>query len=328
MIYLGEQIHALNFYKKTAVCWLGVKILGRKTISNTSGFMCSDTSCIICNGNSRKRSNLDSDFVNLFNTSLIEELITAKPNRLLQIEEILKVNYLAIPGKTLVQFKRNAKKLFVNSGYTDWFLEQRMNYKLAQKIDIHTCSYCNREYIFVYEKRNGRGMVPQFDHWFNKLDYPVLALSFYNLIPSCNTCNTIKSTVAMSLSRHLHPYIDTILPTSYRFSYVHESVSKLKLVLRNNSINNKPSQTFSALEIPAIYSGHSNKELRDLYNLRYKYSDNYLYILLSKTFGELSISETEKYRLIFGIELDEKNYHKRIMSKFKKDIISELLSIN
>ena len=76
-----------------------------------------------------------------------------------------------------------------------------------------------------------------------------------------------------------------------------------------------------------VYSKHSQKELKDLIDLRKKYSDNYLEILLEKTFGNLHMSDQEKYRLIFGIEIDEKDYHKRPMSKFKKDIITELLAI-
>lgn len=76
-----------------------------------------------------------------------------------------------------------------------------------------------------------------------------------------------------------------------------------------------------------IYHGHSDKELKDLYDLRYKYSDNYLQALLDNTFGALPISNEEKYKLIFGIELEEKNYHKRIMSKFKSDIVKKLLYI-
>ena len=44
-------------------------------------------------------------------------------------------------------------------------------------------------------------------------------------------------------------------------------------------------------------------------------------------FPDIEISKEERFRLIFGIELEEKNYHKRIFSKFKNDIISELMSV-
>ena len=37
------------------------------------------------------------------------------------------------------------------------------------------------------------------------------------------------------------------------------------------------------------------------------------------------MSKEEAYRIIFGVEINEENYHKRPFSKFKKDIIEELL---
>lgn len=77
-----------------------------------------------------------------------------------------------------------------------------------------------------------------------------------------------------------------------------------------------------------VYSKHSEKELQDLIDLRLKYSENYLKTLLEDTFdSKLNLSKEEKYRLIFGIELSEDSMHKRPFSKFKKDIIEELLKI-
>ena len=42
----------------------------------------------------------------------------------------------------------------------------------------------------------------------------------------------------------------------------------------------------------------------------------------------MDISEKEAYRLTFGAEYDELNFHKRPFSKFKKDIIEELRRID
>ncbi|ARV10133.1 hypothetical protein BTO05_10975 [Winogradskyella sp. PC-19] len=324
MIYLGDQFNALNEYSKVAVCWLGVKLKGRNT------YNCGDSTCVFCNGNGKKRSGLDQDFRNLFTDSVIHELVTAKPIRLFQLHNILLTEYVSIPGKTVNNFKRYCKLLFVDSGYTNWFLKEKKNYWLANLLDQHTCTYCNREYIFIYKnKAGGKGMVPQFDHWFAKTDYPLLGLSFYNLIPSCATCNAIKSTTTFNLVDHLHPYVDTNISSSYMFSYLPISVTNNQLIFKNNSLFNfKGLDTVSALNLPLIYEGHSTKELQDLIDLRYKYSDNYLNILLEKTFGHLDIPKEERYRLIFGIELEEEKYHKRIFSKFKNDIIKELLSIN
>jgi hypothetical protein len=329
MIYLGNQYTALEKYKKEATCWLGIKIKGRKTISNPSGHFCAESTCLLCNSNAKKRSRVDQNYRDLFSDQIIHEIVVAKPSRLVEIFSALLSNYIALPGKDADDFKSESKKIFVKSGYTNWFLKERWNYQLAKLINQHTCTYCNRQYIFIYKKSKGTGMVPQFDHWFSKSDFPLLALSFFNLIPSCGICNSIKSQNAMDLGKHLHPYVDTNISSSYRFSYFLKSTTTSNIIFKNNNlINNRSLDTIEALELEKIYEGHSSKELQDLIDLRYKYSDNYLEILLNKTFGELQMTDKEKYRLIFGIELNEENYHKRVLSKFKKDIIDELLNTN
>jgi hypothetical protein len=327
MIYLDDKITALTKYNKAA-CWLGVKIKGRQTARNINGYNCGNSACEYCAGSSKRRSGLDPDYTNLFTDNIIKELINAKPQRLLDIYDDLSTQYILL-GKTIVKFNSESSALFVDSGYTDWFLKEKWNYTMAREIDQHTCTYCNREYIFVYEKKGrGKGMVPQFDHWFSKTDYPLLAMSFYNLIPSCSTCNTIKSATPFNLSTHLHPYIDKNIASSYSFSFLSKSITSNKIIFRIKSINSKAIDTVKDLNLELIYEGHSSRELQDLIDLKYKYSKSYLNILLDKTFEGLNLSEQERYRLIFGIEIDEDKYHKRIFSKFKKDIIDELLSID
>lgn len=327
MNYLGEQVDALKTYSKEAVCWLAIKLKGRySSTRNPEGYTCGETSCKYCSS-SKKRSGLEQDFCDLFSTDEIKEIINGKPQRLAEIMDLKSRTYSAISGKSITGFKKQAEKLFVDSGYTYWFLKKRKNYLLATLLNQHTCNYCNREYIFVYEKK-GKGMVPQFDHWFPKKDFPLLALSFYNLIPSCANCNTIKSTDILNLTNHLHPYVDESIASSYSFSYLALSSTRNQIVFKNNSLlNTKGIDTIQAINLELIYSGHSDKELQDLIDLRYKYSTNYLNILLEKMFPDIGISKEERYRLIFGIELEKENYHKRIFSKFKNDVINELLSI-
>lgn len=328
MNYLGEQVNALNIYSKDAICWLSIKLKGRYNLrTNPDGYTCGLRSCNFCNSLKTIRRGLDLDFYRLFSVNDIKEIIRAKPSRLFEIWTEKSTLYVDNFGKSLDDFKEQCKKMFVDSGYEDWFLHERKNYALANLLNQHTCNYCNREYIFIYEKK-GKGMVPQFDHWFPKKDFPLLALSFYNLVPSCATCNTIKSSDNLNLLNHLHPYIDENIASTYSFSYLALDTNKNQIVFKNNSLlHTKGIDTVKALNLELIYNGHSDKELQDLIDLRYKYSTNYLNILLEKMFPDIAISKEERYRLIFGIELQEKDYHKRIFSKFKNDIIKELISI-
>ena len=74
------------------------------------------------------------------------------------------------------------------------------------------CPYCNRNYIITDSDVN----TAQLDHFFSKTDYPILALSFYNLIPSCQPCNFIKGTKELSF----YPYDTSDENEMLNFSYV------------------------------------------------------------------------------------------------------------
>lgn len=330
MLYLGEQNNALQCYSKKTICFLNIRIHGRKN-EDGSGYRCDDSDCITCDSINKAsvKLKLHKQFLQMLTPERITSIVTSKPDKLLELLKEIESEYGEPFKSSHLKFKKQCKKLFVISGYNNWFQNGVNNYSLAKALGINSCAYCNREYTMTYKPdgHKGKGMVPQFDHWFPKKEYPLLALSFYNLIPSCPTCNSIKSDVELNLNDHLHPYIDSDLSSSYSFDYLLSSTKQPRIAFINNRLDNKSIETFRALNLPMIYNGHSDKELQDLYDLRYKYSDNYLKVLMEKTFKSLPISEKEKYRLIFGIEIEEKDYYKRIMSKFKSDIVRKLLSI-
>ena len=56
---------------------------------------------------------------------------------------------------------------------------------IFKELNIRTCPYCNRHYTFTLNK--GAKAAPEFDHFYDKADHPLLAVSFYNLVPSCHT---------------------------------------------------------------------------------------------------------------------------------------------
>lgn len=205
------------------------------------------------------------------------------------------------------------------------------SYWLAKKLNVNTCIYCNRLYANVIEIDNGsndgkRITRPFFDHWFAKSKYPILALSFYNLIPSCSVCNSsIKGSLDFDIETHVHPYIKDS-KNDFKFSYEHQSLLEHNVTIRDfKSLSNKSRKTIEDFKIQQVYDAHSDKELKDLLDLKYKYSNNYIIELFKNTFDNLQVSEEEIHRMVFGIEPNEEDYHKRPFSKFKKDILDELL---
>ncbi|RXP53129.1 hypothetical protein EC396_10510 [Lutibacter sp. HS1-25] len=206
--------------------------------------------------------------------------------------------------------------------YTDSFSKKETKYStynLASNLDINTCVYCNRTYTKTVINPN-KITRPEFDHWFPKSKYPLLALSFYNLIPSCHICNSsVKGDEEFNLKDHLHPYIDKII--DFQFSYDHKDYHNFTFKIVS-AAGSKEEKTIEAFKLKKIYETHED-EIQDLRKIRDVYSDRYLQNLTTQ-FKGLTISEDEVYRLAFGVYKDENLFEKRPLSKMKKDILIEL----
>ena len=167
-------------------------------------------------------------------------------------------------------------------------------------------------------------MRPQFDHWYPKSKFPLLALSFYNLIPSCSVCNSsAKSDTIFNLSTHLHPYVDNDILERFSFSYDYfKSLNKYNIKISHKYGDKKAYQTFVDMNLAVMFNAHKS-ELQDLIITKKAYSKSYLTNMI-KAYPDAKLSFDEVYRLAFGTELHEEDFYKRPFSKFKKDILSEL----
>ena len=274
---------------------------------------------------------------------VIEIVLKGKPKRLIQIQMLLLRQ--TIPNFSYAEWKdhfrlkrrlskRNALELAIVTKYStiytqlnnifdyDKYFSKKSSpystYDLASNLEINTCTYCNRLYTKTVIKPN-KITRPEFDHWFPKSVYPLLALSFYNLIPSCNICNsTVKGSSSMTLKTHLHPYIDK---PQFKFSYYNKTHGTYGFKVTSLP-GSKSANTVSAFKIKEIYEMHED-EIEDLRKIRDTYSDRYLSILASQFTG-LAISEDEIYRLAFGTYNDEDFFDKRPLSRMKRDILLEL----
>lgn len=222
--------------------------------------------------------------------------------------------------KTKFAKKSKIKQLF---HYDNWIKYDKYNaYDLAEKLDIPTCPYCGRMYTkTVISKGSKKITRPSFDHWYPKSKYPLLALSFYNLIPSCNICNSgLKGSVDFQLSTHFHPYhkVDNL---KFTFSYDLESYQKPCVkILVSNDISKKSVEAF---ELEEIYKTHQD-EVADLLKIRQAYSENYI-DMLDRILGKgVNLSREEVYRLAFGTHFNEDKFDRRPLSKMKRDILTEL----
>ena len=141
----------------------------------------------------------------------IEYILKAKPEEFEDV--IFKIKQNNIDNNRLKKAFVGGKDYGGSFGYSKFSSKGTTTYNaynLARKLKVNVCPYCNRNYTFTIKDKNSKSTRPDFDHFYDKGSHPVLALSFYNLIPSCILCNSrLKSTAKFSTIKHLHPYKDS-----------------------------------------------------------------------------------------------------------------------
>lgn len=274
-------------------------------------------------------SQLPVDFKNEL-YKLLNEILTAKPNRLLELNAEINNQFIKSKKKR-EKFNPKIRKIFDYNLFTIKCIKYNV-YQLAENLKIDCCPNCNRQYTITINSKRKSGQLtrPDFDHYFPKSKFPLLALSFYNLIPSCKICNsTFKGTSEMDLNKYLHPYIDNVIK-EFEFDYTLSKTNRCdKIELKYNSEKkDKIKNTLELFKIEDIYNGH--KFIVDnILKLKNELNDDYLEILTKHTYKEIEWTPEEAYAIAFGSEYKDDELYKHPFSKFKKDILSkeDMLSI-
>lgn len=102
----------------------------------------------------------------------------------------------------------------------------------TDNFDFRTCFYCNKDFITNFDA-DKKVSTFQLDHFFDKATYPYLALSFYNLIPSCYVCNAKVKRSENTFENNSNK--SCISPNDEKFDF-HQKV-KFKLLLDDSCKN-------------------------------------------------------------------------------------------
>lgn len=109
-------------------------------------------------------------------------------------------------GKTKVNFitKYNSFRSPKTKNEPDW-----CGAKYIQALKIDVCPYCGQQYFSIVKNKSGNYIAEaSIDHYYEKSDYPFLALNLYNLIPVCKNCN---SSFKLAKSEHIvNPFIESL----------------------------------------------------------------------------------------------------------------------
>ncbi len=248
-------------------------------------------------------------------------------------EKIIKADYPYI--KKLVKFlDKHPQRYALSPQEKDYFLTMYDRLKKAdfiKQLNIHVCPYCNRNYIFNFSKNNTQEATAQLDHFFDKKDYPYLAISIYNLVPSCSTCNQRKSSKRENI---FYPYLESF-NESAKFRY-----KGIKSIAKDEKIDFLDSKRVM-FDIEAIKDDEKVEKHIEVFNLKnlYEehkdivaellqkkeiYNDSYIDELMQKYEGTLFKNREDLLRLVTCGYVSDDDLHKRPLSKLIKDISEEL----
>ncbi|MEZ4694407.1 MAG: hypothetical protein R2837_10580 [Aliarcobacter sp.] len=256
----------------------------------------------------------------------IEKILSATPKNLKNYIALFSIcfpNSIGIQNQKEENWKplyKILRKEIFGKEYKNWGIRTTYGaYTFVNDLGLKTCPYCNRNYTFIVDEETGK-LRPELDHFYPKSIYPFLAMSFYNLIPSCPTCNhTKKDKVNLDL---INPY--ETKENDFKLTYLPNDIDFFKI--------EKEKYDYKNFEIKFI-NNNPNIEIFKLDELYKQHKDIVLDLLIKKAYypksyiDELSnfgFNKEEIYRYLVNNYLKNGDLHKRPLSKLIKDISEEL----
>ncbi|QOD00878.1 hypothetical protein [Pseudomonas putida] len=140
-----------------------------------------------------------------------DQLAVSRPSMLRDIVKDMEFHKKKTCKTLQDEFDDLCEKLFDYGKFSTKSTKDWSAYKLCLSSSYRMCPYCQQSLaITIYKDLKSKSLRPTLDHFYPKSEYPYLALSLYNLIPSCHTCNSsLKGTENFYRNEHLHPYEDS-----------------------------------------------------------------------------------------------------------------------
>ena len=258
-------------------------------------------------------------FLNSLNQKAnLKRLVTASPSELAVLRRFMLIRFPDIHLCT-DNLNRLLYKVFVSDGYG--VID---NHAFITKLKVDTCPYCNRNYIYSLSKS---GMIkPELDHYYPKSLYPYFGVSFYNLIPSCQTCNGlgVKGETDPFVEKMVSPYL--LNNDDYEFTFDLTKLDYLSPLDGKSSVDVRFSKqvdgNVKVFKLDNLYQLHSDHVLELIIKSKVNYNDKYRDYL--KNFKGLTFSDAEIDRVLIGNYTSLTELHKRPFSKLYRDIALEL----
>lgn len=262
------------------------------------------------------------------------ELNKSKIEKLLLADKSQMVKYISILGKYHPNDPKDVKasnELIDNIFKYDSFSKRKVAYDIMKKMDVRVCPYCNRQYTVTLKNHKVR---PQFDHYFPKSEYPYLALTLFNLVPSCSICNLSKSSLDTDIDPILYPFDEEFGEEIIFCTKIHEGVSitkylhgltdefDVKIANPKGIMTAKVNKQVNVLHLEDLYNEHKDY-IQDIAKNHYINSEKRADELLT-IYPLLFRSKIEVMNTFYMNDIRKDNWGNRPLSKLTKDICDEL----
>lgn len=193
--------------------------------------------------------------------------------------------------------------------------------KIINILGISVCPYCNQNHINIVYQKNKMKFWGDLDHFYNKNEYPELALCLYNMIPVCKVCNQLKSSKKAKI---INPYncsiesgikFETAFDEKMDLKYLQGKSQNFNIVIEKNGASEKDLAEIELFDLENRYK-QLKRNAQEIIIKSRAYDDLYRDEL--KTKFDLDDKEIEAY--IFGYS---HNHLSRVLSKFNLDIRNE-----
>lgn len=199
---------------------------------------------------------------------------------------------------------------------------------IIEEMGIRTCVYCNMQYALTIDHSKG---LYELDHRFPKSKYPYLCTTFYNLQPSCPTCNHGKNTATAGFGLYttdpndLHPF--HLLSNSHLYLEKRRFNPKyINIHLVSSDVHNLTNCQLAKTHekdfmIDSAYAAVKDVAEETIWRCK-AYDDTYKDLFI-KNFPEL-YNKDALHRFVFGTYSDDKNVHCRPLTKLIRDIEKDM----
>ena len=237
------------------------------------------------------------------------------------LPDVIKADYSEIAeianvyNSRQIKMPKKYKKFIIDTLYKQRFPRK----EFAEELQVTVCPYCNRNFVNSTYKRT----MCDLDHVYDKETYPILAVSFHNLVPVCHACNHDKASNAISYSPHNTKFnTDDLLSFDFYIGGIDYWVDNKQIGIEIDCSRELESNV-QELKLREVYQIHSDI-VQECIKKAIMFNPDYMTDLFN-TYNGLFESEEELYRIVFGNYMEESSYGKRPLSKLTKDILSKLL---